>query len=323
MEIRNSIYFPLVCALALSASSCIRDEILSCPPLSVRVEVTDKNYFNVHETALEEPVDENLPFAGYISSLRYTLKNIATGDVVERKDVRNFTSGEKLFRIDFCDTLPHGTYVLTVFADGRTEKPLMFDETKYQISVSYDLYITEKPLMFDETGENLKLHPDSSEGGDTYLTTDTLVYDAWSYDYAVGLERVKGKLLVLMENLPSDCAVADHSVKGLYDHVTPSFIYKGQSAVMKSLSVSEQDHASVLSGTLLSPSAGGGESVFSLSLKDNAGSVLPGPHDSAVKVSIRRNELTLLRYSYGSGGKLVISLYVNDHWEVVHGMEID
>ena len=301
MKIRNSIYFPLVCALALSASSCIRDEILPCPPLSVRVEVTDKNYFNVHETDLEEPVDENLSFTGYISSLRYTLKNIATGDVVERKDVRNFTSGEKSFRIDFCDTLPHGTYVLTVFADGRTEEP----------------------LTFDETGENLKLHPDSFEGGDTYLTTDTLVYDAWSYDYAVGLERVKGKLLVLMENLPSDCAVADHSVNGLYDHVTPSFIYKGQSAVMKSLSVSEQDHTSVLSGTLLSPSAGGDESVFSLSLKDNAGSVLPGPHDSAVKVSLRRNELTLLRYSYGSGGKLVISLYVNDHWEVVHGMEID
>ena len=36
---------------AILLSSCIRDEILPCPPLQVNIAVKDKNYFNIRATA--------------------------------------------------------------------------------------------------------------------------------------------------------------------------------------------------------------------------------------------------------------------------------
>ncbi len=37
-------------ALAMSFTSCIRENLDQCPPLSINIEVKDKNYFNVDQT---------------------------------------------------------------------------------------------------------------------------------------------------------------------------------------------------------------------------------------------------------------------------------
>lgn len=49
-------------------SSCIRDEILPCPPLQVNISVKDKNYFNIESAVkwgYDVKKDENLPFKDY------------------------------------------------------------------------------------------------------------------------------------------------------------------------------------------------------------------------------------------------------------------
>ena len=42
-------------ALAMSLTSCIRENLDQCPSLRINIEVKDKNYFNVDQTAPEEP----------------------------------------------------------------------------------------------------------------------------------------------------------------------------------------------------------------------------------------------------------------------------
>ena len=41
-------------ALAMSFTSCVRENLDQCPPLRINIEVKDKNYFNVDQTAPEE-----------------------------------------------------------------------------------------------------------------------------------------------------------------------------------------------------------------------------------------------------------------------------
>ena len=75
----------ILCMLLTTAalSSCVRDEIEPCPPLQVNITVKDKNYFNVDKVELEERLPEDLAFREYIPTLHYTLRDAATGEVVE------------------------------------------------------------------------------------------------------------------------------------------------------------------------------------------------------------------------------------------------
>lgn len=292
----------LLCGAVSSVNSCIRDRIEPCPPLSVWVGVTDKNYFNVNNIIMEEPVDESLPFNRYISKLHYSLKDYETGEIIVENEVIPQDNSDKTYHIKFCDCIPHGKYILTVFATGTSN---------------------DSPLVFDETGNNLQLHPENDENADSFLTTDTLVYDAWNYNFNVGLERAKGKLLVLIENMPSECTRITHLINNLYEIVTPHLNYEGFSFVKKSFLANDSDKESYLTETLLSPSANNIESDYSIMFVNSEGTLLPESEHTGIKINMKRNKLTLIRYKYDSAGKLVISIFVNDQWEVIHGMEID
>ena len=63
-------------ALAMSFSSCVREDLDQCPPLRINIEVKDKNYFNVDQTAPEEKRDENQPFRSFVPSLFYRLSRL-------------------------------------------------------------------------------------------------------------------------------------------------------------------------------------------------------------------------------------------------------
>ena len=60
-------------ALAISFTSCVREDLDQCPPLRINIEVKDKNYFNVGQTAPEEKRDENQAFRSFVPSLSYRL----------------------------------------------------------------------------------------------------------------------------------------------------------------------------------------------------------------------------------------------------------
>lgn len=63
-------------ALAISFTSCVRENLDQCPPLSINIEVKDKNYFNVVQTVPDEKRDENQAFRLFVPSLSYRLSRL-------------------------------------------------------------------------------------------------------------------------------------------------------------------------------------------------------------------------------------------------------
>lgn len=278
-------------------SSCVRDEILPCPPLQVQIAVKDKNYFNVDKVALEERKSEDLAFREYVPTLYYMLRDAVTGEVMEEQGVFDVTGDEKTFPITFCDCIPHGKYVLTVWGGMKDNIPLGDD-----------------PLT-------ALLHAEEEEGDDFYLTHDTLVYDAWNYDYTVEMERTKGKLIIQVENLPEDVNYSDKTVGGLYHNLNYAFSYSDITYVQTQ--AEWETNPEVVTKTILAPSTKEKGSKVKVNFYDQPDRETPALTPKDVSVTMRRNELTVLRYVYGDGGDFVIYILVNDNWEEVHGMTID
>lgn len=279
-------------------SSCIRNEIDPCPALHVTITVKDKNYFNVDKVTLEERKNENLDFREYVPTLYYLLRDAVTGEVVEEQGVFDVTGDGGTFPVTFCDCIPHGKYVLTVWGGLKDNAPLGDD-----------------PLT-------AILHMEGNEGDDFYLTNDTLIYDAWNYDYTVGMERTKGKLIVQVENLPEKVAYSDKTVDGLYFHLDCNFNYSNSTKVYTRAELKTEPEVATVTKTLLSPSLQENSSVLRANFYDHPDRSVPVLTPKAVNITMKRNELTVLKYVY-EGGDFLIYLLVNDNWEMLHGMEID
>lgn len=277
-------------------SSCLRDEILPCPPLQVDITVKDKNYFNVDKVEQEERLSDDLAFRTYVPTLYYMLRNAETGELVEEQGVFEVTSDEKTFPVTFCDCIPHGKYVLTVWGGLDDETPLGDD-----------------PLT-------AILHAEKEQGADFYLTNDTLVYDAYTYNHTVELERTKGKLIIQVENLPADVKYSDKTVNGLFQQVNNEFKYADLTAVYTQAEWEEQ--TDVVTKTILAPSQKEKGSVVNVHFYDKVDRVTPTLIPKAVSVTMKRNELTVLRYVYDGSG-FTIYILINDNWEMLHGMVID
>ncbi len=283
---------------AILFGSCIRDEIGSCPPLSVNIMVKDKNYLNVDKVTLEERKSEELAFKEYVPTLYYRLCDAVTGEVVEEQGVFEVSGNDKTFTVTFCDCIPHGKYILTVWGGLEDNMPL------------------------DDTSLTATLHGGNAEKGDYYMTNDTLVYDAWNYDYSVGLERTKGKLIVEVENLPEKVDYMDEQTDGLLEQVDCGFNYSGTVSVRKSFEWGAGPE--VVNKTVLSPSYKEKGSVVDIDFFDDPAKTTPVLNPRDVSVTMRRNELTVLRYVYDEDkDRFAIYLLVNDNWEEVHGLIID
>ncbi len=287
--------FYILCLLLTVLSSCIRDEIPPCPALSVQISVKDKNYFNVRKVDLEQALSEDLAFREYVPRLYYRLCPLGSDEAVAEQELFEVTGEDKTLSVRFPDELPHGTYVLTAWGGLKDLSSLDADRT------------------------SLTLHPGGSEGEDVYMTCDTLVYDAWNSSYTVEMERTKGKLIILASNLPGDIAWSGKSVSGLYGTVDTGFGYSGETAV-----TAEREWtpgAEVVTKTLLSPSRPGG-STLKLSFYDSPERLTPAAVPDDVTITVRRNELTVLKYVYEEG-RFSVYILVNDNWEKVHDMIID
>lgn len=273
--------------------SCVRDEIEPCPPLTVNIAVKDKNYFDVDKVEMEEKKSEDLAFKEYVPTLYYRLCDAVTGEVVEEQGVFRVTGDEKTFPVTFCECIPHGKYVLTVWGGLRDNTPLGDD-----------------PLT-------AILHEENTEGGDYYMTNDTLVYDAWNYDYTVEMERTKGKLIIQVENLSEEVNYSDKTVNGLHEQLNCVFQYSDETFVRTE--AEWEKSSEVITKTILSPSIKKDGSLVSMNFYDMPDRITPVLTPEAVNITMERNRLTVLRYVYDSKD-FTIYMLVNDNWEEINGL---
>lgn len=318
-------------------SSCIRDEILPCPPLQVNIAVKDKNYFNIESATkwgFDEKKDENLPFKDYVSTLYYRLDRLETGEMIVEQKLFTVTSGDKEIGVTFPEDMPFGTYVMTTWGNMQSEVPLGDDAT------SSDLHLY------------------NAQGNDIYLSSDTFVYDEYNYLYTAELERVKGKLLIKAENLPDEIRFSTKDITNVYGYVKADFSYSLEALVHTDTLWQKPNE--ILTGTLLCPSTDIDNSnlsinfyeVFPDELRAERSRMWIAPED--INISMKRNTLTILRFIYESGGgeipvdpeepdpdpdpdpeepdpdpegdgnsKFKMYILVNDNWEGLHSMEID
>ena len=332
-------------ALLLGATACVRDEIEPCPPLKVRLAVKDKNYFNIDmgvRLGLEERKADDLPFRDYVSTLYYILTDAATGAVVREQTLQTVTAADQEIGIAFPDDLPFGTYVFTAWGNMRSDRPLTDGATASE------------------------LHMYNVEGNDIYLTSDTLVYDELRFEYLAEMERVKGKLIVQAENLPDNIDYSTKDVHNLFAFVTANFEYDRETSVHTDTLWQEPNQ--IVTRTVLCPSTDIDNSFLSVNFydysrhrasraADEGGYAWIAPED--IRIQMARNELTILRYVYVSGGseepdpdipepepepdpdeppgpgpgptpepdpgngKFKIYILINDNWENLHPMEIE
>lgn len=287
----------LILLLVPALTSCIRDEIEDCPPLQVNIAVKDKNYFNVDKVDMEERRSEDLAFREYVPTLFYMLRDAKTGEVVEEHGVFRVKGEAKTMKVDFCPCLPHGTYVLTVWGGMKDMTSLSEDRTA------------------------LTLHPEHAEGDDIYLVNDTLVYDAYRYDYTVEMERTKGKLIVEAEGLKQGLEHSTMKADHIYERVDSGFSYSSDTYASMQYDWTGQH---VLTKTVLAPSLKRNGSTLSLQFYDSAQRLNPVLSPKDVRITMHRNELTVLRYVWDKDkDDFVVYMLVNDNWEMVHGMEIE
>ncbi len=289
----------LLLLASVALASCIRDDLEDCPPLRVEIGVKDKNYFNVDQTVPEERLADDLAFNKYVPTLFYMLRDAKTGEGVEEQGVFNVEGDGKTVAIDFCPCLPHGKYILTVWG-GLDELSQLSDDRL-----------------------SMLIHPDKAQGNDVYLLNATLVYDAYNYDYTLEMERIKGKLVVLAENLPDNFDMVHIDANNLYGKVNANFEYSDEASVCNKVAIAST--SLIKTATYMAPSIVTGGTVLDVNfVKENnsSGNLLLTPDD--VKISLERNKITMLKYVFNKEeDKFYIYIKVNDNWEVVHGMILD
>ncbi|KKB55848.1 hypothetical protein HMPREF1536_03323 [Parabacteroides gordonii MS-1 = DSM 23371] len=286
----------------LNLSSCIREELPACPPLQVILDVEDKNYHNINSAVrlgFEEWKSEELPFRDYVGTLTYRLHNAETGEEVLVAPVAPVEGDKQMLALPIPENLPFGTYVLTAWGNlaGST--------------------------ILTEEHKGAKLHPDNLPGEDLYLAHDTLVYDHLTYDYTIGMKRVKGKLIIRVEDMPVQYQASSKAVTGLSGYVDNRFNYD-RSLDMR-LDTVWPAPREILTKTIMAPSLERDLSVLTLRFFEgnqcNESAYWISPE--AVTMNMQRNELTIMRYVYDkSCCCFKIYILINDHWEVLHSMEI-
>lgn len=289
-------YYLLLAPLLLS--SCIHEDLDSCPPLQVQLTVTDKNYSNVSSVPQETPKSETLAFDAYIPTLYYALRNVATGNILEEQGVFNVTGSEQTFALNFGTSVPFGKYVLTVWG-GLPDNFSLADNSLTSI-----------------------IHKGTQEGSDIYLVHDTLVYDLSHYTYTLGMKRVTGKLILDVTNLPASVRYANKSISNIFQQVNYQFAYTNPITISKSDTWAPSEE--VVLHTKLAPSTGDLKSLLHLDFYDNPSLSTPTLTPKDVNVTMKRNELTTLKYVYDDKTKdFIIFMWTDDGWEIINDLGIN
>ena len=294
------IAFLLSTLSGLFITSCIRDEIPDCPPLKVNIAVKDKNYFNVDNVELEERLSDDLPFREYVPTLYWVLRDVNTGEIVDESPLITVSGDEKTITPNICPCVPHGKYVITVWGGLGSRDAL------------------------NENMTLLNFHPDNTEGRDIYMTNDTLLYDAWHNNYTVEMERTKGKLIIekVWECLPQGINGSRKEINGVYGNVNNAFKYTGITNVLTAHQWKPAQN--VVTKTVLSPSLKENGTKLHLNFIDTADPSVSLLTPKSVNITMRRNELTVLRYVWDcQKQEFVIYVLLNNTWTIINRMGIE
>ena len=296
---------------AVLAGSCIRADLEPCPPLTFTLDVQDKNYFNVDEAArygLVQAKDENLPFRDYVSTVYCALYNAETGEMVCEQKNREVNGDASTETVAFPQDLPYGRYVVTVWGNMKSEEPLSEDATQAEMEAV------------------------GAQANDIYLATDTIDYNYDTSFHKLSLHRTKGALVIEAEGLPENINYSVKDISNVYSVVTKDFEYGNVTQVRTH--TDWENPTSIRTHTVLCPSEGEEASTLQVYFLDKSELSQTGfsraggsgqksmivPDD--VNITLRRNELTVLRYVYREPG-IEVYILVNDRWESAHGMIVD
>lgn len=285
----------------LGLTSCIRDEIQSCPPLKVMIAIEDKNYANIDfvecETGLAHRIDEDMPFRSYIQKLFYVLYNLDTGEVVTIRHLHDVEGDAEMATAYLPEELPFGRYGLVVWGNILREEGILSGGTNYD------------------------LHQGHVEGYDVYMTADELLYDEYHYDYVVSLKRLKGKLLIQAVNFPAEIGWSKKEVSGVTGNVDYEFHYSEPETVVTYTEWTSRT-SEFVSSTFLAPSATSAGSTVDADLYDSPEMEVPVIQLQTVLADINRNEITVLRYVYDADkGTIGIFVLLDDGWDEIVNLE--
>lgn len=297
---RTSLYYQLMLLLAIALSSCIRDDIQPCPPLQVRIDIQDKNYNNIdfveQYTGLAHRIDESMSFRSYIQKLFYVLYDLDSGEIVLVRHLHEVTGDATMATVYLPEDLPFGRYGLVVWGNINSEDGIL------------------------ENGRFYDLHAGGVEGYDVYMTADELLYDEWNYDYVVELKRLKGELLIQAEGFPDKIKWSQKLVTNVMGNVDYALHYSESEDV-----ITQRTWARVsdyVSNTYIAPSASEEGSEVRALLYDSPAmteSVIELP---SVVTTVRRNEITVLRYVYDSNtGTTDIFILMDNGWNEIINLE--
>lgn len=282
----------------LILASCIYEDLEPCPPLQVDIIVKDKNYFNIDDVPLEVRKSESLAFREYIPTLHYTLRDAETGNIAEQKGLFEVTGNETAYSITFCECVLPGKYVLTVWG-GQPDDTSLTDNALTHI-----------------------IHANGKEGSDVYLTSDTIVYDLQNTHYTVDMERVTGKLLIQVIDLPTTSRYMDERMNQIYERVNHQFNYRNSVSVEKL--TTWEPSSEIVTATILAPSVEGIQPLFHLDFYNNLTRNVPVLTPKDVNITLKRNELTTLKYAYSEEqNDFFIYILMGDTWEIIYDLDIN
>lgn len=306
----NKLLLKGLCGLVLLSGlgSCIREQLVDCPPLQVVLTVKDKNYFNIDDAVklgFLERKAENLPFREYVGSLYYIVYD-AEGHVVAEQKNTVIGNDDQTQRLVMSSSLPYGTYTVTVWGNMQSDEPLGEDATSVEMEAV------------------------GAASHDIYLASATLDYRFGKEIHTLGMERTKGNLLIKAEGIPDNIDFSTKQIEDVYGLVDYSFRYSRMTSVHTELEW--EVHNEILTQTLVGPSASYEGSTLQVAFIEQdalsgggAGREMPSllePED--VHCTFGRNELTILKYVYDESDEdFSILVYVNDEWEEIHEMEVE
>lgn len=278
----------------LLLTGCIRDDIASCPPLSLHVGIKDFNYSNAASFSQEQIRRTDGPLSDYVSTLSWRITDVKTGRVVAERAAYEAPASSQRADITLPDSLPFGRYAVSVW--GSMPEGLHFPEFT-----------------------NLD---DSQE--DPYLVHDTLTYDAFHADHTLLLRRIKSKLNIEVEGLPEKWGASSSSKQetGLYEECDDRFTYDGEMLMGNRTRFPGQ--TDVETSTILPPSTGYNRTRVTVHIYDENGQVIPQLDPQPITTTLYRNTITAIRYVYVIE-KQSYDVYVriNDDWEVITNMNIE
>ncbi len=293
-------------AVALTLASCIRDDLQPCPPLTLSIGVLDKNYSNAADLVFDDGVDidervsEDQPFGYYVPTLYYRLSRLNSDGsltMVTERGVFGVEGNEKTYDIDFGNELPFGKYVFTVWGGMSSLDEFNADRTE------------------------VSFHPDHAQGDDVYMSSDTIGYDATHTSFNSLMRRTKGKLIIYAEDLPRRVQFSGKHVGGLYGTVDTRFFYDDQTSVTTHQA---RRGAGILTETFLTPSISKDGSIVDANFYDDSDISHPDISPSDVRITMRRNELTIMKYVYNpDDNTFKVYIRVNDNWEQMHDMTLE